>query len=312
MSRNGSLINRNGSNLYFVLNPRSRGYSAGFRDIAAARWPESSFFISSDEKELHGFGRQAATSRPEQTPVVVACGGDGTFRAVATAVGDIAILGIVPMGTVNIVAHQLGIPKDVQSAMELLERGKIAYIYPGYCSWPGNDVPRLFFISVSMGLDADAVHYVSPKLKARYGRIAYAVSFLARLMFRPLPKVEYILDGEKASGNGIITVSSGCYGGMNITPSNQSLHKPGIEIISLRNGSRNILGFFLALFLGIGKCTDFAAFTTGIQLEMSCPPHGRFQIDGDRQSASKIYVSSMETPLGVIANRPRNFGFRHG
>jgi diacylglycerol kinase family enzyme len=159
-----------------------------------------------------------------------------------------------------------------------------------------------------MGPDANAVHYVSANLKARYGRVAYAASFLARLLLQPVPKVEYVLDGKKASGNGVIVVSSGCYGGMNITPTSQSLHKPGIEIISLHKGRRNILGFFLALFLGIGKCTDFASFSTGMQLEMSCPPHGRFQIDGDRLSAPRIYISPMEMPLGVIANRPRNFG----
>jgi diacylglycerol kinase family enzyme len=206
----GSYITRDGSNLTFILNTHSRSYSPILSDVAAAKWPQSKFFVSSDEKEIYSFGREVAGGHPDQTPVVVACGGDGTFRAVATAVADNAILGIVPMGTVNNVAHQLGIPEDIHSAIDLLERGKITYIYPGYCSWRGNKVPRLFFISVSMGPDANAVHYVSANLKARYGRVAYAASFLARLLLQPLPKVEYVLDGKKASGNGVIAVSSGC------------------------------------------------------------------------------------------------------
>jgi len=117
--------------------------------------------------------------------------------------------------------------------------------------------------------------------------------------------VEYTMDGRKSFSNGIIVVSSKFYGGRNIISTNQSLYKPGIELISLRQGKRNILGFYIALFSKIGKHTDFASFTTGTHLEMSCPPHGRFQIDGDKLSATRISIRSADTPLTVIANRPR-------
>lgn len=297
-------VMRDGRNLSFILNPRSRNYFPAFKDIAAAKWPLSKFYVSSDEKELFEFGRIAARNHRKRTPVVVACGGDGTFRAVASAVVNNAILGIVPMGTVNLVAYQLGIPKDIHSAIELLERGRLSYIYPGCCSWDGSDVCRLFFISVSMGADADAVHCVSPRLKVLFGKISYAVSFLDRLLRHPLPRIEYTLNGNRAHSNGIIAVSSGFYGGKNTISTSQNLHKPGTEIISLHHGKTKILGFFLALFLGVGRCTDFASFNTGTHLEMSCPPHGRFQIDGDKLSAKKIIIRPMDTPLAVIANRP--------
>lgn len=304
MYHGDSFITRDGSNLSFILNPQSRSYFSGFKDLAAVKWPGSKCYVSSDEKELYDFGKRVAEGPHEQTPVVVACGGDGTFRSVATAVGNNAILGIVPMGTVNLVAYQLGIPKNIHSAIELLEKGHLAHIYPGCCSWGKSEIRRLFFLSVSMGTDADAVHYVSKRCKALFGSFAYAVSFLGHLLFHPLPRVEYSLDGKKSFSNGIIAVSSGYYGGKNIISTNRSLFKPGIEIISLRHGKKNILGFFLALFSRIGRHTDFASFTTGTQLELSCPPHGRFQIDGDKLSATRIRIRSMDTPLTVIANKP--------
>jgi hypothetical protein len=49
----------------------------------------------------------------------------------------------------------------------------------------------------------------------------------------------------------------------------------------------------------------FASFTTGTHLEISCPPHGRCQIDGDKLSATRISIRSMDTPLTVIASRPQ-------
>jgi len=306
MHHGGSHITRDGSNLTFILNPRSRGYFPGFKDLAASKWPESKFFVFSDEKELNDFGKRIGAGRHDRRPVVVACGGDGTFRTAASAVGNGAILGIVPMGTVNLVAYQLGIPKNIHSAIALLERGPLAHIYPGCCTWGEKEVCRFFFLSVSIGTDADAVHYVSKRFKALLGGFAYAGSFLAHLLFHPLPRVEYTLDGKKSFANGIIVVSSGCYGGRNIISANQSLYKPGTEIIFLRHGKKNILGFFLSLFLGVGRLTDFASSATGTHLEMSCPPHGRFQIDGDKLSATRISIRSMDKPLAIIANQPQD------
>jgi len=305
MHHGGANITRDGSNLTFILNPRSRNYFPGFRNLAAEKWPGAKFFVSSNENELYDFIGKTAGGSHEQPPVVVACGGDGTFRIVASAVGNNAILGIVPMGTVNLVAYQLGIPKNIPSAMDLLENGRLSRIYPGCCTWDETGTCRLFFLSVSMGVDADSVHYISGLLKTLLGRNAYALSFLSRLFFHSLPRVEYTMGGRKSFSNGIIVASSECYGGRNIISKSQSLYKPGIEIISIRPGKRNVLGFFLALFLGIGRHTDFASFTTGTRLEMSCPPHGRFQIDGDRLSATRISVRSMDTPLTVIADRTR-------
>ncbi len=303
MRINGSYIARDGGNLHFILNPLSRGYSQDFKAIATKKWPEASFLFSSDETELFDFGRKAAKPRQGMPPVVVACGGDGTFRAVATAVGSSAILGIVPMGTVNIVASQLGIPTDIRSALELLAKGHPASIYPGCCSWNGPNDCRLFFVSVSAGTDAEAVHFVSRRLKMVLGEKAYALSFISRLLFHPLPKVTYRTDGKRFFTNGLIVAASGFYGGRHAITARQSLFKPGIEIIKLRPGRKNILGFFIALFFRMGKCSDFASFDSRTQIEILCRPHGRFQIDGDSLSASKINIRSLDMPLAVIAIR---------
>jgi len=56
-------ITRSGSNLAFILNPRSRGYFPGFKNIAAEKWPGAKFFVSSDEKELYDFSEKAATEK---------------------------------------------------------------------------------------------------------------------------------------------------------------------------------------------------------------------------------------------------------
>ena len=63
----------------------------------------------------------ARTAAARGSDLVIAAGGDGTVGAVADGlVGSEACLGIVPMGTANVLARELGVPVDVDGACELL------------------------------------------------------------------------------------------------------------------------------------------------------------------------------------------------
>ena len=63
---------------------------------------------------------------------VVACGGDGTVSAVASAViGTAAALGVIPVGTLNHFAKDLHIPLDVEAATQVISRGRIEKVDAG-------------------------------------------------------------------------------------------------------------------------------------------------------------------------------------
>lgn len=86
-----------------------------------AGWPAPALLLSDAEDPGRG---QAGQALRDGADLVVACGGDGTVNAVAGAVADTgAALGIVPLGAGNLLAADLGVPDDVEGAVEALITG---------------------------------------------------------------------------------------------------------------------------------------------------------------------------------------------
>jgi YegS/Rv2252/BmrU family lipid kinase len=121
--------------------------------------------------------------------ILLAAGGDGTLRAVAEVIiGTPTVLGVVPVGTVNVLARELGIPLDKpERAVEIALMGRTTLLDVGkitVVAGPGDIAPvqsRLFLLMCSVGLDAHAVASVNPDLKGVVGTTAYVVSGLTTL-----------------------------------------------------------------------------------------------------------------------------------
>jgi diacylglycerol kinase (ATP) len=297
------MIETDGTNLTFIVNPLSRGYSPEFGRMVRERWPLATLRISSSERDLYIFGKEAVAGGGERVPVVVACGGDGTFAAVASAVGREGVLGIIPLGTVNLVASQLGIPGKVQDALDLLASGKPVPVFPGCCSWDREEEPRYFFIGVSVGVDADSVNFVSRKTKVFLRGYAYAVSFMRRLLFFPLPEATYAAGNERGRCNALIVTPSRFYGGGHVISDRQSLFAPGIEAICIHPGKMNSFLFFISLFSGSRRIVKYASVMVPEEVVLSAPSSGRFQLDGDVLTAKEVRIRATDKPLSVIAGR---------
>ncbi|MBA7622262.1 Diacylglycerol kinase [subsurface metagenome] len=104
---------------------------------------------------------------------VTVFGGDGTIREVVKGMGDHPLpVGIIPCGTVNVLALDLGISLNPVIATVTIVEGYQRKIDIGYL----NDEP--FLLMVSTGIDALAVHNVDLMAKRIFGQIAYVISAL--------------------------------------------------------------------------------------------------------------------------------------
>ncbi|MBP1326923.1 YegS/Rv2252/BmrU family lipid kinase [Leucobacter exalbidus] len=116
--------------------------------------------------------------------LVIAAGGDGTVRAVASALGETgtprATLGIVPLGTGNLLARNLSIPLgDPQAAFALALAGKTAPIDLGqvrYVSADQSEHAEGFVVMTGFGIDAQMIVETDDDLKAKAGWLAYVES----------------------------------------------------------------------------------------------------------------------------------------
>lgn len=116
-----------------------------------------------------GDARRLAREAVEQgTNVVVAVGGDGTINEVIQELaGSETALGVIPSGTVNVWAREVGIPLDFSGARDVLIDGQTRRIDLGKI----ND--DYFLLMVGIGIDGEVTHAVEKKTAKRFGVLGY-------------------------------------------------------------------------------------------------------------------------------------------
>jgi YegS/Rv2252/BmrU family lipid kinase len=127
-----------------------------------------------------GQGDASALARQaveQQIRVVIAAGGDGTINEVIQGLaGSETALGVLPTGTVNVWAREMGLPSDSAKVSAILTQGRTRQIDLGRVN------ERYFLLMVGVGLDGEVAHAVERRSLKRLGVLGYA---LAALWFGP-------------------------------------------------------------------------------------------------------------------------------
>lgn len=131
-------------------------------------------------------GDLAAYTAAGRVDLVVVCGGDGTVRACADELaGSGTALAVVPCGTGNLLARNLGLPVKPAAALDRALSGDRVRIDVGRVSGDGL-APTRFTVMAGAGFDALMVRDASPRLKASLGWLAYVVSAVRHLGDPPM------------------------------------------------------------------------------------------------------------------------------
>lgn len=174
-----------------VVNPAGIADLAGLRRaiiraLAEDGWPEPGWFLTTLEATGEAQTREAVSAGAE---VVFVCGGDGTIRAAAAAVaGSHVALAVIPSGTGNVLALNLGIPSNVVAGVRLATRGARRRIDLGEVDGVS------FAVATGIGLDAQMLAHTSRRAKHRLGWPAYVAAVLWHLGEPRFP-AEIRLDG---------------------------------------------------------------------------------------------------------------------
>ena len=155
--------------------------------------------------------------------IIAACGGDGTINSVIQEMHEDSTLGIIPAGTANVIARELGIPMDIKEAAKNLLTGAIQKVDVGLCNG------RRFLFVAGIGFDAHVAAKVSPFLKKATGKLAYHLSTFKELLTYNAPKLKLRLDdkNKNITAEFIIIANMRRYGG-DLFFAPEAMHNDGV------------------------------------------------------------------------------------
>ncbi len=171
--------------------------------------------------EATGQGRAlAAEAVRDGFDTVVASGGDGTVNEVLNGMGDApdgfvrARLAVLPLGTVNVFARELGMPLNLDRAWATILRGRETSIDLPQVEFTadGRRQRRYFVQMAGAGVDARAVELVNWELKKKIGFFAYVVAALTSMRAEH-PRISTEGAGHAASGEQVLIGNGRFYGG---------------------------------------------------------------------------------------------------
>src|SRR5579884_187325 len=198
---NGSVSTKSPASAIMIANPTSGSYIQYIYQLeeALSFLRYHGWQVELKLTQAAGDAQRLAREAVEQhIDVVIAVGGDGTINEIIQALaGSETALGVLPGGTANVWAREVGIPLDVSGAREVLIHGQIRSIDLGRVN------ERYFLLMAGIGLDGEVTHAIERQPVKRLGLIAYlfvgAWLGLGYPAFRALLQV----DGETIRANAL-------------------------------------------------------------------------------------------------------------
>lgn len=178
---------------------------------------------------------------------VVAAGGDGTVHAVVNGLAGRPIpVGVLPFGTANVLAREIGLPRRPERLAALIAAA------PARPIWSGRVDGRAFVMMASAGFDSEIVASINDALKRRAGRLAFAWAALVQLCgYRPC-ELTVRADGIEHRAAAVIAAKGRYYAGPFVVAPDANLGEPTLELVLFRQAGRlAILRYALGLFLGV-------------------------------------------------------------
>jgi diacylglycerol kinase (ATP) len=200
-----------GSDAVIIGNPNSgRAGSKGYLERCAEILRSGGLSVEVLNTEHPDHATELASLAGDR--LIVAAGGDGTINEVINGLGKGATLGILPLGTANVLARELGLPLDTERACERILRGESVRIDLGVAT-NREGVERRFACMAGIGFDAHVVRAVTPRLKRYLRGLAFALTALKVLFEKEFPPVQVIHGDTTCVSRFAIIANGHFYGG---------------------------------------------------------------------------------------------------
>ncbi len=189
-----------------ILNPAARGERAHRRHAQVAALTQGAVMCATARGGDAEYLARTAVEAGYRT--IVAAGGDGTVNEVVNGIaGSNVTLGLLPLGTMNVFATELGLPTDLERCWQLIQDGHTRKV----------DLPsangKHFVQLAGVGFDAQVVKETSRALKRSFGPLSYLFS-AAQISARTPPRLRIESEHAVTAEGSFVLIGNGrLYGG---------------------------------------------------------------------------------------------------
>lgn len=218
-----------------IVNPGAGSYSHRLLGETVARLGVQGISVRVRISHNADQATDYASEASHADEVVLAMGGDGTINAVVNGLKPGAVFGIIPAGTVNVLARELAI-RTPRRAWEVIKNGQSRPLTVGRVTTAEHS--RLFLLMAGVGIDGMVVKNVRPEEKHLLGKGAYALALARSLQERAEGKkltIEY--DNGSLDCDSIIVCNASLYGGDIKMARRTNVFSPELEALFIRSSS---------------------------------------------------------------------------
>jgi YegS/Rv2252/BmrU family lipid kinase len=236
--------------------------------------------------------------------IIIAAGGDGTVNEVLCGLlargADEPQPGIAffPMGTANVLAWELALPRRVDAFVAMIEKGAHLAVTPAVA----NGHP--FLLMASAGVDARAVAALNGGAKRMIGGAAYVLAAITALRQAPL-KYSVTVDGRTIDAGTVIVTRVRRYGGPFVLAPDAGLGTPALHVVTMAGyGWRAAMRYGAALVFGRLWRLDDVTVVRGETVDIHGPVRDPVQLDGDLVTTLPASIKLAERTMTLIVPAP--------
>jgi len=285
-------------NIGILANPKARRFNSKQLHCIVNDFKKKGFQLRLEFIKNRGDAEILARSLAESNfDVVAAYGGDGIVTDVAGGlIHTNTALAVLPAGTTDVFAQEMGIPRNALKASLLIEKGLKKKIYTGVVN--GN---KHFLVMCGVGFDAMTIKTVSNKFKKWWGKFSYISSGLFHMLKYRGKQIDVNIDGKKERCFTLIIGNARRYGGRFSVTSQADVLKNKLDVCMFRGKGMGTEILFHALLIVLGfhlklKSIKYQSFEKMEIFTPDIPVH----IDGDFFGFTPLTIEIEKNLLSVI------------
>ncbi len=302
------MITKPARHYLIIYNPNAGGHRPRSLDVAVAALESAGVVTKAVATEGPSHAEELARTANGDLTAVIAAGGDGTAHEVANGLmarEKPLPLGLLPYGTANCLARELGLPLSPKRAAPLLATGRTVDIPLGMTTHDGGS--RFFLVMLGAGFDARVVARLPLALKRRVGGLAYVLECLRTWAFAHGGLYEVSLDGIRTKVSQAVIANGHFYGGRMVLAPRASIYQRGLWTCLFERAERwRSLRYLTWSVLGrLQRLPDYRLVEAG-SISLIGPTGAPVQCDGELVGTLPMEVSQSPRtlPLLVPAGTP--------